>query len=351
MQKITLDENVAVLTSTGYVLAKDLQPFDTLVCVDGTSRKPQVLRTRKSDMQKLTLKSRPSIPFVVEPHVCLYTKRQPFHFSSEYRALDAIKNGQYLESAVDDGNHVALAASAKSEAYWEMVGMLAMRGYVHPTFIEDEMSISLKLLDRHIEDTELMGAFERAGFGRWLSKTTCTNTKQVNELMAMMELPEAVFALSFDKRKALLKGLCGYVMPRVTNHGRSITHLISSSNWALLTAIARLTASLTGDLPKISTKDYQTQIGYSINVTFDNPDFELETDTVSPRPEPIDDDELFDELEASPVGILDEVIGVENIKDCKVITFILNTDRPIVVDNFSLCTKPLSSIAQGMEMS
>ena len=349
MQKITLDKNVAVLTSTGYVLAKDLKPFDTIKCVDGTERRPQVLRSSNAVMEKVTLRSRPSVPLFINKETYLFSKRQPFHFNSEYRDALHIKPGNFLESTVDDGAHVDIKASEKSSEYWEMVGMLAMRGHVNSTFVEDEMSISLKLLDRHIADEKLMAAFERAGFGRWLSKTTCTNTQQVTELMELIALPEAIFTLSFDKRKALLKGLCAYVTPRVTNSGKSVTHLISSSNWALLTAISRLTASITGDLPKISTKEYQTQVGYSINVTYINPEFMLNTETRSnEKPPAIDDDILYDELFDTPIGVLDEIVNTEHDVPRDVVTFILNTDKPIVIDNFSVCTPALSNIAQGM---
>lgn len=347
MQKLTLDKNVAVLTSTGYVLAKDLQPFDYIRCVDGTERRPQVLRTGHAPMQKLTLKSRPSLPLIISDNAHMFTKRKAFHFGSQYRCLSSICNGQFLESTVDDGSHVDIEASQKSDEYWEMVGMLAIRGYIHSTFIEDEMTISLKLLDRHIQDEVLMGAFERAGFGRWLSKTTCANTKQVNELMELMSLPESVFTLSFEKRKALLKGLCAYVMPRPSKDGHTITHIISSSNWALLTAIARLTASITGEMPKVSTKEYQSQLGYSLTVTLNNPEFSLEIeDSISDTV--LDDDDLYDEISEMPIGILDEIVKKETVEDCDVVTFILNTDRPIIIDNFSMCTLPLSNISQGM---
>lgn len=349
MQKIILDKNAAILTSTGYVAAKDLKPFDEIRCIDGTERRPQVLRSSTSAMMKLELKSRPSVPLIVSTDMWVYSKRKQFHFGSEYRELDQLTLGQFLESTVDDGLHITSLPTKKSKEFWEMVGMLTMRGVVHSTFIEDEMSISLKLLDRHIENSELMGAFERAGFGRWVNKSTCTNTAQVNEFLELMMLPEIVFTLDFEKRKSLLKGLCAFVTPHVTNGGRYLTYNISSSNWALLTAVARLTASITGTLPKITTKEYPTQIGYAISVNVENPCF-IEKSITQPNipVEPIDEDELFTEISEDPIGILDEIIGLELLCTHDVISFIINTNQPIIVDNFSMCTLPLKSITQGI---
>lgn len=315
MQKFILPQTSAIMTDVGYVQLNELESFDKIYLLNGDLRKPQVLKKlTKNNIKEYHLKSRHGIPLCLNSNSNIFSNHTKYYTNTQYFNSNDLNKSDSIKFITSNYTHQY--KHQYSKLFWKIIGMCILKsdiqfdGNYNNTF-------SISLTPQHLNDFNLIDTLIEMGFkiNEVENLATTSNSKLIDELMFLKELPEFIFNLKLSEQKLILEGVVSFISTK--NNGKFKSNRIYSNSWAKIIGLHRLALNSNLDAYiNLHTSNNVKSNGYILTVKY--------TDLQDPFLDHQNIDNSKDEIK--------EITSTSK----SMIQFIINSDSPIIVDNYLL---------------